>query len=201
MALGLFIAWDGFLRLPSDLLSLTPASLVRPVSREQGQWALLLYPEEGPARSKTGGFDEGLMLRHAACSKLSGWLRRLKERRAASSPLWAFTEKQFLQVFASGVATLKLPVGTIPYQVRHGAASHAALEGEDISSIQRRLRHASPATARRYEKHARYLAEAGKLPSAVKAYGEWVEMNLVPLLLGTMPVISFGHCKRLCGWS
>ena len=110
------------------------------------------------------------------------------ERGRASDPLWTFSVKDFTTLFSEGLEELGLDTSTIPYQVRHGAASLAAVEGEDLASIQRRLRHVNPASTRRYERHTRYLAEVNALPPAVVNYGDFIEERIVPFLLK----------KRLC---
>ena len=127
MSLAIFIGWDGFLRLPSDLVAMTGASLVEPVpSAGVRNWGLLLYPEEISKRSKTGGHDESLMLQDEAFTKLGNILRERKRRAGASGPLWSFGDKEFHASFVRLVKALELPKTTSVYQLRHGAASEAA---------------------------------------------------------------------------
>ncbi len=62
-AASIALAWDAMLRLPSDLLAMSPESLVGPGRANKPQWALLLYPQALGLLSKTRGTDEGVVLR------------------------------------------------------------------------------------------------------------------------------------------
>ena len=61
-ALALLLGYNCYLR-PGELLSLAPSQLIRP---RQGsgtsRWALILAPEDGARASKTGEFDESVMI-------------------------------------------------------------------------------------------------------------------------------------------
>ena len=74
---------------------MTTRSLVGP-GRGQCVWALLLYPSSQEARSKTMGFDEGVILQHPAWKEGAG--RSLQATRAARQPgsrLWSFDAPGF----------------------------------------------------------------------------------------------------------
>jgi len=194
-ALGTFIGWDAFLRLPSDLISMTGASLIPPVKRSGiTSWGLLLYPHEQERRSKVGGHDESMLLLAPEFTGLARLLRQLKADAGPTGRLWKFTGSGYGLVFNEALEKLGLSIVISPYQVRHGAASEAALRNHlSLSAIQERLRHSSPASTRRYEKHTRYLAELGKVSPGIVAYADWVEGNLVGLLMGSKPPVSFRH--------
>ena len=179
MALALALAWDCYLRLPSDLFSLTGAALVPPARgcSQQG-WCLLLYPEELEGRSKIGGFDEGVPLSLAMSAALDKPLRRLKAARGPAQPLLQMTVTDFRNEFKRLFAALGRP-SAHPYQVRHGGASYDAAEGtRTLPEIQLRLRHETDSTTRRYAKRVRYIAEVGRTPEAIISFGELVEQNL-----------------------
>eukprot|EP00974_Lingulodinium_polyedra_P103568 10026947-Lingulodinium_polyedra.AAC.1 len=53
---------------PGQMLSLSSASLVPPVPGVTKYWSLLVHPEEGPSRSKTGEADVSIILDSAWCS-------------------------------------------------------------------------------------------------------------------------------------
>jgi integrase len=122
---------------------------------------------------------------------LSSVLRGLAGRAGPKGKLWSFSEQVFLDRFGQGVACLGLDPHTCPYQLRHGAASHAAVvDRMPIDAIQRRLRHQSPVSTKRYEKATRYQAEAARLPASVQQWGLWVDEHLVELLLGSLPPLG-----------
>ncbi|CAK0886869.1 unnamed protein product, partial [Prorocentrum cordatum] len=185
--LGLLVAWDAYLRLPSDLIGMVGGSLVAPARRSRiNRWAILLFPEELPDRSKTGHFDEGMVLESDAAQSVSFALKALKSRSQADKPLWPFSGPRFRQDFAA-CASLAGLEDVHPYQVRHGAASHDALfKVREFGAVQERLRHLSESSTRRYRKGTRYLAECEKLSPEIKAFGEWVEANLAGLFSGRL---------------
>ena len=197
MARAILLSWDGFLRLTSDLVRMTGASWVAPVSGLAGnRWGLLLYPEEQDTRSKTTQFDESVMLDHPVIKALGSVWRQKIAQAGPTGPFWEFSDAKFTKAFSETILQLGLPATTVAYQLRHGAASYAALQGtRSLAEIQRRLRHASPVSTQRYEKHTRYLAEVGKLTPELREYAAWVDSRLRGLLLGTISPISF---KEFC---
>ncbi|CAK0905955.1 unnamed protein product [Prorocentrum cordatum] len=184
-ALGLVLAWEAYLRLPSDLVSTVGASLVRPAARgPRARWGLLLFPQEGEARSKMGHYDEGVMLDGQFGSTLAPFLRRLKAQTADASPLWSFSSATFRRPFNEYAAKVSLG-GKNPDQVRHGGASLDALEcRRSLKEIQERLRHLCESSTRRYKKGTRYLAEVNSLDSRARSYGEQVLRQLDGMLSG-----------------
>ncbi|CAK0801273.1 unnamed protein product, partial [Prorocentrum cordatum] len=158
-ALGLVLAWEAYLRLPPDLVSTVGTSLVRPAARSpQACWGLLLFPQEGEARSKMGHYDEGIMLDGQFGSTLAPFLRRLKAQTADAGPLWSFSSATFRRLFNEYAAKVSL--------------------GGSLKEIQERLRHLCESSTRRYKKGARYLAEVNSLDSRARAYGEQVLRQL-----------------------
>ena len=71
----------------------------------------------------------------------------------------------------------------IPYQMRHGAASHAsALENMGKVELMERLRHTSEQSTQRYSRHVRYLAELEKVKHEVVVFADAVESKLSDIL-------------------
>ena len=187
-SLGLLVAWDAYLRLPSDLIGMVGGSLVAPGRGSRiKRWAVLLFPEELPNRSKTGHFDEGMVLESDAVQSVGFALKKLKSQSVADGPLWPFSGPKFRRDFEEAASLAGLE-DVHPYQVRHGAASHDALyKVREFGAVQERLRHLSESSTRRYRKGTRYLAECEKLPPEVRKYGEWVEAHLAGLFSGRLP--------------
>ena len=181
-----WLAWDACLRLPSDLLSLTGAALVGPGRAALPQWALLLYPDELARASKTRGHDEGVMLLDEVWkSGGSAFLERIKKRAPGPKKLWRFGAQQYVARFLDLLHRVPEAPPCIPYQVRHGSASHAsAIDGMDLVTLQHRLRHTTTTSTLRYSKHVRYLAELEKVPPEVEQWGEYVRVHLGEVLAG-----------------
>ncbi|CAK0841243.1 unnamed protein product, partial [Prorocentrum cordatum] len=192
--ISLAIAWDGGLRLPSDIMSLQGRSLIPPPPHSGvTNWGLLLYPAEAEARSKSGHKDEGLLLDGAFTKGIEAQLWRLKRAAGETGCLWSFTAAEFRAGFKRAAAMIGRP-SLHPYQVRHGAASDDALyRRRTLTEIQERLRHSHPKSTLRYKKHTRYLAELGKVPPRVRAYGEAVEAQIAAVLSGRLA----GRLRRL----
>ena len=83
-------------------------------------------------------------------------------------------------------------LGLVLYCLRHGSASDDALQKfRSMVEIKRRPRHRSDASMRRYEKSARAQAEAGKIPTRSRRFGEAIGANLAALMTGGMRVPPF----------
>ncbi|CAK0791906.1 unnamed protein product, partial [Prorocentrum cordatum] len=183
LAMALEVAWCAYLRLPSDLISMTGSSLIPP-QRSTGvsHWALLLYHEEKQPRSKTGQWDEGCPLDSDRVTAMGPLLQAPVRRAGPSQPLWSFSAAQFRVLFRKVAQLAGLP-DLNPYQVRHGAASADALhQNRDMKTIQERLRHAQESSTRRYKKHTRYLRELDQLAADTKQYGDYVDANFEALI-------------------
>jgi integrase len=187
-ALALLIGWDAMLRMPVDIMGITPRWLVPPVPAAGAhRWGLLLYPEDESRRSKVAGADESVILDLPVWGPCSHLLAELRSR-PPTQCVWSFTTASFSTWFAEAVRAAGLPATTCPYQLRHGAASSSILFGTlTLEALQARLRHGALASTRRYEKHTRYLSELAGLGAPLRDYGAWVHDNLTGLLLGTVP--------------
>ena len=196
MAVALELSWDGFLRLPSDLITMVGSTLIPPVAAGGlPKWSLLLHPQEQVRRSKTLGHDEGVVLHSSALNSADMFLRDLKNNAGPQGAVWSFDTRAFNCKFRSLMSTIGISPGVIAYQIRHGAASHAAASGAmRLDDISERLRHGSLSSTLRYAKHVRYATEVERLPSRVRAYGEWVDEHLGPILRGTLVPPGFDTC-------
>jgi len=181
---ALALAWDAMIRLPSDLVSMRTTTLVGPGRGARPRWALLLYPAEAAERSKTLGADEGVILEGKEWrSGGSRFLERLLATRAQGDRLWTFSAPDFISRFHERLARLPGRWKAVPYQLRHGAASHAAaIRGVSLAELQNRLRHTSPQSTLRYARHVRYLSELAKVPDELAVWAEEVERLLPDIL-------------------
>jgi hypothetical protein len=103
LAIALELAWAGFLRLPSDLISMGGSTLIPPVAAGGlPMWSLLLHPQEQTRRSKTLGHEEGVVLHSLALNSAGLVLQDLcacsKQRVGPLGSMWSFDKFRALMV-------------------------------------------------------------------------------------------------------
>ena len=179
-ALAILLAFVAYLR-PGELVSLTSEQLIEPLPGSGVTWwSVLIAPEIKGKPSKIGAFDETALLDQPILLRLAPVLRKQK-RRAEKGNLWPFTQLQYGATFKrmaefSGTAVL----AAHPYSLRHGGASHDSLHKlRTPEQIRKQGRWRCEKSVARYNKHARVVAEANKLPEKVRRYGQLVNQNLV----------------------
>ena len=183
-AIMLLIAYCGYLR-PSELLGIRGRQLIPPVAGAMTRtWAILLAPSYQAVPSKTQAFDESVLLDWAVFEKIHPLLLGLS--RAGDQFIWHMPYTVFLQKFhryaeISGVQAALKPH---PYAMRHGgASSDCLLERRTLAQIKARGRWRADSSVRRYEKHARLLAQVKLIPLEVRVYGLLIEKHLVQMVL------------------
>ncbi|CAK0875165.1 unnamed protein product, partial [Prorocentrum cordatum] len=155
-AAALWLAWGGLLRLPPDLVSMAPKTLIGPSRGAAPARALPLNPS-----------DEGARARGPGCR------------------LWSFDGLWFTERFEARLAALPEAPAAAAYQVRRGAASHAAaVDLLPLSAVTERLQRASARSSLRYAEHVRYLAMLKQAPQVVVDWSELIHVLLGCLLLG-----------------
>jgi hypothetical protein len=134
--------------------------------------------------SKTGVFDETLVLDNPEFSVLDTWLRYLVQGNL-EAPLFGFTYREWAGQFqlACDAANLGLTFKPVLYQLRHGGASHEAYTRfRDATGIQARGRWASIAGPRRYSKPGRINQLLGTLDVAMMSRARRLGADLGVLL-------------------
>ena len=143
-------------------------------------WCLNLRPCERPQRSKTGKWDEPIILDSNFTSWLDPFLRVLVAGRSPDRTLWPFSHQELINVLK--VSAARTGVQTLTpclYALRHGGASHDALnELRPLQAIKERGRWANDESLRRYKKAARAQAELAKLPDATLALGHELSLHI-----------------------
>eukprot|EP00959_Pyramimonas_sp_CCMP1952_P292817 6123960-Pyramimonas_sp.AAC.1 len=87
--------------------------------------------------------------------------------------------------FEARLAALPEAPAAAAYQVRRGAASHAAaVDLLPLSAVTERLQRASARSSLRYAEHVRYLAMLKQAPQVVVDWSELIHVLLGCLLLG-----------------
>jgi len=161
---------------PSEALRLRVGDVVPPQPSLGGisgtRWSLVLNPIERGSSSKTGEYDESIVLDNDDYAFLSPLLRAMTTGRRADEQLLPGDYQTWAGVFgAAGVALRLQELGPpVLYQLRHGGASAELLSGQrDVSGIKKRGRWLSDTSLRRYEKGGRIAQQMARLPAAAQA--------------------------------
>ncbi|CAK0843265.1 unnamed protein product, partial [Prorocentrum cordatum] len=163
-------AAKGWARL---LLSLTREQVIPPAEgAPPGRtflnfWSVVLHPMECAQPSKTGVYDEGLLLDSPEFTWLPPLLQALRARAAPGGRVFDMSYNQWALVFRRAATALHLGVLGPPtlYTLRHGGASHEYLaKFRSLDEIKKRGRWVSDSSLRRYTKGGRVAEQMRRLP-------------------------------------
>ena len=143
------------------------------MGRDVGRAALLLHPSEGSRASKTGEYDETVVVDDPQLVKA---LTRLKAVRPPNALLIGCLPEQFWLLFQEAIVFLKIDkvLGhQVPYVLRHtGASADAWAKRRDLPTIQSRGRWKGPNSVRRYAKGGRVAHQLSLCSAQMVQYGE-----------------------------
>ena len=172
----LLLQFDGC-RRHSEAIELTWDNVVEPVGRWYPWWALVLFPAEMQARSKTGKADDSIRLGNRKwMTQVMNYLHKRTEHRLFPNISLA----QFERILHNtcGLLEYSSPV-VLPHIVRHSSASNDACHRRrDLRATQKRGRWAAKSSVNRYEKHG-LLQRAWKF---VKSQVEKAKQRLVSVI-------------------
>ena len=179
MAVFMLLSLSSYAR-PSSLLRLQARHMVAPTARAKF-WALLLDPLEEGKPSKTGEFDNSVILDQPWVVQLSPALAELAARPATES-VWPFDYGEYASQFRQ--ASLALGISVVPYQARHSGASLDRMNGfRSLLEVKGRGGWKLDSSVLRYEKHARLgFSEQAKDPRLI-SYGETCAARLADIIL------------------
>ena len=180
--MGVFVALSiSTYARPSALLALQANWMVRP---DLGpHWALLLNPPEGHRPTKTGEWDQSVLLDSSWLTWLGPALERLKANGQPGRPVWHFDYPDYLASFrhvakAEGMADLT------PYQTRHSGASIDRFNNwRSLADVKKRGGWRSDKSVARYEKAARLGVQKEKRGDAIVGHGKRCLRALEDILL------------------
>ena len=148
LAVGILLMVDCYLR-PSELLGLQNKSLLAP-GPHGAHWSLILHPQEGRSRSKTGNVDETILLNSARLRWMAPVLRQIHQG-PPESYILNLTYPEFSRQFSEVADALEVAV--VPYQGRHsGPSIDRAERVRSAEEIQKRGRWKHHRSVTRYEK-------------------------------------------------
>jgi len=157
--------------------------LVQPTSQVTEHWSLLLNPEEYQTKSKTGEFDDSILLDSRFLKPWASVLYRELKQQPDHQLLWDFSYQSYYQAFTQ--AAKKLQIDATPYNMRHsGPSIDRSKNIRPLLEVQKRGRWKSHKSVARYEKSARLAATFNQLPIQVQRHCLHVETLLGDVMLG-----------------
>lgn len=198
MAVATLIAHQCYLR-PDELHSLRRRDVIAPQGGRGGEgcWSLLLGPVDLRRPTKTGIFDDSVLVDHPMLLWLGRHIARLKTCGDQEEPIWPFTRAAYGRQFAKGVRRLQLGHwGFVPYSLRHSGPSWDRNDRRlSLLEIQRRGRWLDPRTVVRYERSSKISALLSTLSRTWVSYLRLCETHLRQYVEGDIP------CPKLPGAS
>ena len=161
---------------PTELLGLYVDDLVAPAEGSGYAYhTLVLAPVERESATKTGHFDQTVIMDGDLCPGIGDALERHCDRRirhdVAGEPdgpiqMWGFDARAMFETFRGAVRVNRLPEMDTLYQARHGSASRdATLKKRSAAEIQQRLCHSSTNSLSIHD-------EPGRTQQMVKTLGD-----------------------------
>ena len=182
IAMGIFVlmSLSTYLR-PSQLLSTVTESLVAPNRSVSAYWTLLVHPEEGISRSKTGEADVSFVLDSSYLRFLEPIYQLLKNR-AKHLKIFNFTYPEYAKALKK--MSVQLGVPFTAYQTRHSGASIDRSRGvRTRPEVQARGQWKAERSVARYDKHARLAQSFEKHPLQLQNYFRECEARIEDIVV------------------
>ena len=182
MAVLTLLLVDGYLR-PCDAFPLTASQLLPPATGIARTWALLLFPSEIGATSKTGESDDTILLDSAHLQWLNPVWQVLHDQEP-DALLFPFGYAMYTTEFKKAATAMGVP-DAVPYQARHsGPSIDLALRRRELGAAKKRGRWKTDRSLRRYEKAGRLLRVADRWTAAQRSHFNRSAELVEALILG-----------------
>ena len=169
-AAAILLQGDLYLR-PHEILNLTKGTVIRPKTSQARSWGVVLAPQETGHPTKTGTYDDCVLLDTPGREDCQVIIRSLFQRAVADSDLIFPTLTARLYGLAIADAAQKLGLGRLrltPHGLRHsGPSTDSLYKVRDISAIQARGRWQSASSVARYRKPGRMFLTHHMVPDHV----------------------------------
>ena len=180
MGIFVLLSLSTYLR-PSQLLTVVTDGLIPPNQSISAYWTLLVHPEEGLSRSKTGEADVSFLLDSAYLSYLEPIYHILKQK-GKGRPLFEFTYGEYALMFQK--VSKMLGVKVTSYQTRHSGASIDRASGaRSRPDVQGRGQWKQEKSVVRYDKHARLAQSFERHPRQLQEYLSACEQQAVDIVV------------------
>ena len=196
MPIAVMLQFILYLR-PCDVLSLCREELVPPLPLSMGglgRWSVLLHRQEMGEPSKTGVFDEAMVLDNTEYDDLDQVWAALRSR--SGTKLFPMSYDEYANGFTRAIEALQYgPLGVAHlYQLRHGGVSHEVAGGRrPIADAQKRGRWLSAASMRRCEKGGRVAEMLHRLSPAQLEHARICRQQIGLILCGCSPPVRGGR--------
>lgn len=191
-ALGLILSFSAYLR-PGELITLRVMDLVPPPQYESAgkQWSLVIRPEQVGRSTKTGTFDDSVILDSPYTAELGPMWAALvgcepgSPWRVSSAPLFPFTQDQYSKsVKQAFTAVGGEALAAVAYSARHGGPAWDRYKKfRSVPEVKSRGRWLSDRSLRRYEKHSKLAQVMGMIAKPWQRYHALCAKQLVKFLM------------------
>ena len=172
---------------PGELLGLRRRDLIEPLLGTTDHWCLLIRPEEVGVRTKTGDFDDSVVMDTEWTSAVMTPVLETLSKGDPSELVFPFSYPCFCKEFKAVMKTLGLEkTGLVPYAWRHSGPSIDRAKGlrSQVETAKRgRWKHFR--STARYEKAGRLGASLKGLDARLLDHGRTCERRLVDIVLGS----------------
>ena len=186
-ALALVLSFSGYLR-PGEMISLRVMDLVAPPAYDnhRGHWSLLIRPASRGRSTKTGTFDDSLILDSEYTSRFTPLWRALTEGRVGTDPLFRFKQEGYSKLVKEAfVAVGGAALGPVAYSCRHGGpAWDRYRKYRTVAEVKSRGRWLSDRSLRRYEKHSKMAQAMSRIGRKWQLYHAVCAAHLADILIG-----------------
>ena len=167
IAFAIVLQYDTYIR-PSECLNLTLANVGFPAGGRYDSWSLVLAPFELGSSTKTGSYDDSVLIADRPDRK---WLKdamKLYMKLVTSGLFEHLSLERYEQWFKAAAKTLGYKSQCVmPHILRHSGASNDAFHKcRSLMEIQKRGRWQAKKSVARYEKHALLLKRWEQAPPA-----------------------------------
>ena len=165
-------------------MRLTHDSFYPPVTGRD-PWSLLLHPRSKSRPSKTGDFDESVLLDAPWALRMAPLWHALSQpgQRPDTSCVWTFSYHDLQRELKR--ATDAIGISLVPYQARHSGASHDRLvRCRSLEEVRKRGRWLSFRSVGRYEKAAMVAKTWASYKEPTKEWLRAREAQIVDIVYG-----------------
>lgn len=192
LALVLLLSTACYLR-PSEMRKLRVCDVIHAIPAAGPAhrfWGIYMHQfiDEESGCSKTGQFDEGVLLDLPKHRCIAHLLTQQAANRSGDQPLVPTQPPELAQFLQRFGERLRLPFRPLPYQLRHTGPSTDAAEGlRSLQEIKRRGRWQADNSVKRYEKAAQLTKVLNSLSPAAQSFCLRSARELPDVIYGRRP--------------
>ena len=170
---------------PGELFTVRRCDWIAPVRHVLSTWSVILFPEEEGRSSKTGQFNDSVLMDSAWLGFLKTDYERMHNPRSTAY-CWPFTYQDFVKEWRAVLAELGLEkLKLVPYQLRHSGPSNDLARGyRNLEEAKKRGRWSQSKSMQRYERRGRLGQDYQLLSPLQRQTFELAEKSLEAIFKG-----------------